>query len=84
MKTTLKQSVAASAVAICAGLSSVSAMAADYLDYGLYWFEGDNSSVKAVEHDGSVNTVPSNYYSDSNKTMILFHGWQNGTSVHNY
>lgn len=53
----------------------------DTLDYGLYWFDGGNNSVKAVEHDGSVNTVPLKFYDPSKPTVIHFHGWQPGSST---
>lgn len=83
MRTKVKQAILGSVATMCACGFSGAAMA-DYLDYGLYWFEGNNASVKAVEHDGTVNNVPSNYYSDNKKTMILFHGWQNGSSQNGY
>ena len=56
---------------------SLSANAAeDTLDYGLYWFDGNNHSVKAVEADGTVNNVPLKFYDPSKPTIIHFHGWQ--------
>lgn len=65
-------------------LFSVSAQAApDTLDYGLYWFDGNNSSVKAVEQDGTVNTVPLAFYDPSKPTIIHFHGWQPGSATRN-
>lgn len=48
----------------------------DTLDYGLYWFDGNNKSVKAVEADGTVNNVPLKFYDPSKPTIIHFHGWQ--------
>ncbi|MBL3555288.1 MULTISPECIES: cell adhesion protein [Marinobacter] len=48
----------------------------DTLDYGLYWFDGNNNSVKAVEADGTVNTVPLKFYDPSKPTIVHFHGWQ--------
>lgn len=65
-------------------LFSVSAQATpDTLDYGLYWFDGNNSSVKAVEQDGTVNTVPLAFYDPSKPTIIHFHGWQPGSATRN-
>ena len=81
MKNTIIKSLLAGFIT---SFSTLAMAADDYLDYGLYWFEGNNSNVKAVEHDSSVNAVPTNYYSDNKKTLILFHGWQNGSSQNNY
>jgi len=53
----------------------------DTLDYGLYWFDGNNNSVKAVEADGTVNNVPRKYYDPSKPTIIHFHGWQPGSAT---
>ncbi len=65
-------------------LFSVSVHAAtDTLDYGLYWFDGNNNSVKAVEQDGTVNTVPLAFYDPSKPTIIHFHGWQPGSATRN-
>ncbi len=65
-------------------LFSVSVHAAtDTLDYGLYWFDDNNNSVKAVEQDGTVNTVPLAFYDPSKPTIIHFHGWQPGSATRN-
>lgn len=53
----------------------------DTLDYGLYWFDGNNKSVKAVEADGTVNNVPLKFYDPSKPTIIHFHGWQPGSAT---
>lgn len=53
----------------------------DTLDYGLYWFDGDNQSVKAVEQNGAANNVPRKFYDPSKPTIIHFHGWQPGSST---
>ncbi|KXO06462.1 MULTISPECIES: hypothetical protein [Marinobacter] len=55
--------------------------AADTLDYGLYWFDGDNNSVKALEADGTVNNVPLKFYDPSKPTIVHFHGWQPGSAT---
>lgn len=55
--------------------------AEDTLDYGLYWFDGDNKSVKAVEADGTVNNVPRKFYDPSKPTIVHFHGWQPGSAT---
>jgi hypothetical protein len=55
--------------------------AEDTLDYGLYWFDGDNNSVKAVEADGTVNNVPLKFYDPSKPTIVHFHGWQPGSAT---
>jgi hypothetical protein len=59
----------------------------EYLDYGLHWVRmnnGQEQQVKAVEHNGSVITRNSSYYSNSKPTVIYFHGWQNGSSEEGY
>ncbi len=56
----------------------------DTLDYGLYWFDANNKSVKGVEQDGSVNAVPRKFYDPSKPTIIHFHGWQPFSSEQNY
>ncbi len=61
-------------------MAAPSHAAQEFLDYGLYWFDGNNNAVKAVEHDGTVNTVPTSYYDPSKPTIIHFHGWQLGSS----
>ncbi|WP_273208123.1 hypothetical protein [Marinobacter subterrani] len=53
----------------------------DTLDYGLYWFDGNNQSVKAVEANGAVNNVPLRFYDPSKPTIIHFHGWQPGSAT---
>lgn len=55
--------------------------AEDTLDYGLYWFDGDNKSVKAVEADGTANNVPRKFYDPSKPTIVHFHGWQPGSAT---
>ncbi len=55
--------------------------AEDTLDYGLYWFDGNNKSVKAVEADGTVNNVPRKFYDPSKPTIVHFHGWQPGSAT---
>ncbi len=66
-------------------LFSCTAIAAeDNLDYGLYWFDGNNNSVKAVEHDGTVNNVSLNFFDPTKPTVVHFHGWQNGSSERGY
>ena len=55
--------------------------AEDTLDYGLYWFDGANTSVKAVEADGTVNNVPRKFYDPSKPTIVHFHGWQPGSAT---
>ncbi len=65
----------------CFAFFSMSAQAADTLDYGLYWFDGNNTSVKAVEADGTVNNVPLKYYDPSKPTIVHFHGWQPGSAT---
>ncbi|KZY66752.1 MULTISPECIES: cell adhesion protein [unclassified Oleiphilus] len=64
--------------------SSFAAAAQDTLDYGLYWFDENNTSVKAIEQDGTVNNVSLNYFDPTKSTIIHFHGWQNGSSQNNY
>ncbi|MCG8571427.1 MAG: cell adhesion protein [Spirochaetes bacterium] len=54
-----------------------------YLDYGIYWFDSSNNSVKGYDN-GQVLSVGTDYYSNSKKTLIYFHGWQKGTSTNNY
>ena len=59
----------------------------EYLDYGLHWVKinnGQEQQVKAVEHDGTVISRNSSYYSNSKPTVIYFHGWQNGSSEEGY
>ncbi|MCG7200189.1 hypothetical protein MD273_10690 [Marinobacter pelagius] len=53
----------------------------DSLDYGLYWFDGKNNAVKAVEADGTVNNVPLKFYDPSKPTIVHFHGWQPGSAT---
>lgn len=62
-------------------LSTTSHAAEDTLDFGLYWFNGSNQSVKAVEADGTVNNVPLGFYDPSKPTIIHFHGWQPGSAT---
>lgn len=45
------------------------------LDYGIYWFGKENTSIKAEA--GKVNA---NYNADK-PTVIYVHGWQNGSTV---
>lgn len=72
-----------SAMIITTGLLlPLSAHAAeDTLDYGLYWFDGNNNSVKAVEPDGTVNNVSRKFYDSSKPTIVHFHGWQPGSAT---
>lgn len=59
----------------------------EFLDYGLYWVNvnnGQETQSKAVEHDGTVNSVSSQFYDDAKPTVIYFHGWQNGSSQGGY
>ncbi|KZY77272.1 hypothetical protein, partial [Oleiphilus sp. HI0067] len=51
---------------------------------GLFWFDENNTSVKAIEQDGTVNNVSLNYFDPTKSTIIHFHGWQNGSSQNNY
>lgn len=53
----------------------------DRLDYGLYWFDGSNNSVKAIEADGTVNNVARKFYDPSKPTIVHFHGWQPGSAT---
>jgi len=48
------------------------------LDYGLYWFGGENTSEKYVPGR------PNPYYSDNKKTLIYIHGWQPDTVENDY
>lgn len=43
------------------------------LDYGLYWYNGSDSAIKAKP--GQSNA----YYNKNKKTVIYVHGWQDGT-----
>lgn len=59
----------------------------EYLDYGLHWVKisnGQEQQVKAVEHNGTVISRNSAYYSNSKPTVIYFHGWQNGSAEEGY
>lgn len=44
------------------------------LDYGLYWFNSNNKSIKHDDPD-----LTSNYYDKNKKTVIYIHGWQENT-----
>lgn len=56
---------------------AATAVQADYLDYGLYWFGKDQASEK---YTGAANS----YYDDSKPTMIYVHGWKSGSSENDY
>ncbi len=72
-------------ISMAISLASPAALATpDTLDYGLYWFDGNNQSVKGVEHDGTVNSVSTTYYDPAKPTVIYFHGWQPGSVPNNY
>jgi len=45
------------------------------LDYGIYWFGKNNTSIKAETN------IPNPNYNANNKTVIFVHGWQNGATV---
>lgn len=59
----------------------ITANAQDTLDYGLYWFDDKNNAVKAVEADGTVNSVSRKFYDSSKPTIVHFHGWQPGSAT---
>ncbi|MFT4763827.1 MAG: hypothetical protein ACI9OH_000918 [Oleispira sp.] len=59
----------------------------EYLDYGLHWVKmnnGQEQQAKAVNHNGTVISRDSSYYSNAKPTVIYFHGWQNGSSEEGY
>ena len=57
----------------------------DYLDYGVYWFNSENESVKAYdENAGEPIEVSTSFYDDSKPTVVYFHGWQQDTAIDNY
>ena len=57
----------------------------DFLDYGIYWFNEDDESVKGFnEANNTTINVASEYYDASKPTFIYFHGWQLGSSEDNY
>lgn len=51
------------------------------LDYGLYWFDENNNSVKAVEANGKVNRVHRSFYDPKKPTIVHFHGWQPASGI---
>ncbi|MDX1453203.1 MAG: cell adhesion protein [Oleiphilaceae bacterium] len=68
-------------IAAFATLASAAHAVKDTLDYGLYWFDGNNNSVKAVNADGTVNRVKRKFYDPSKPTIVHFHGWQPGSAT---
>ncbi len=64
---------------------NVSNRSADFLDYGVYWFNSQNQSAKAFdERTNRKINVSSSFYDPSKPTVVYFHGWQNNTSRDNY
>ena len=66
-------------------LASAKIIVDDSLDYGLYWFNEHNESVKGFdENNNTAIDVASSYYNASQPTLIFFHGWQPLSSIQNY
>lgn len=83
----LKRFLCLSSISMSISMSGLTYAAQDYLDYGLHWAKmvnGNESQVKAVNHDGSLITQDTSYYDDSKPTVIYFHGWQSGSAEEGY
>lgn len=59
--------------------------AADYLDYGTYWFNSANQSTKAFnEKTNETIEVATEFYDPSKPTVVYFHGWQLDSALEDY
>lgn len=57
----------------------------EFLDYGLYWFDANNTPYKGFdESNNTVINVPTSAYDPAKPTMIYFHGWMLGSSASGY
>lgn len=66
-------------------ISNSDLTAEDTLDYGLYWFDANNTPYKGFdEKNNTVLDVPTSAYDPAKPTMIYFHGWMLGSSVSGY